>query len=149
MFRHKQEAIIQSSEIDGEPPLPRYPGVARKVDPERVWVGYRPGGKSVVGHSPVSTGKRRLLHLQERCRPKTLSSTSRTKMTTVSDGHSEGPERFLSVAWPTGVQILVFFCSSVPVVLFDTPGITRLNNPRDLQVSVATGFCRVLIFVSS
>ena len=34
---------------------------------------------------------------------------------------------FLSVAWPTGVQLLVFFCSSVPVVLFDTPGISRLN----------------------
>ena len=32
---------------------------------------------------------------------------------------------FLSVAWPTGVQLLVFFCSSVPLVLFDTPGITR------------------------
>ena len=32
---------------------------------------------------------------------------------------------FLSVAWPTGVQLLVFFCSSVPVVLFDTPGISR------------------------
>ena len=29
---------------------------------------------------------------------------------------------FLSVAWPTGVQLLVFFCSSVPVVLFGTPG---------------------------
>ena len=27
------------------------------------------------------------------------------------------------VAWPTGVQLLVFFCSSVPVVLFDTPGV--------------------------
>ena len=29
---------------------------------------------------------------------------------------------FLSVAWPTGVQLLVFFCSSVPVVLFGNPG---------------------------
>ena len=29
---------------------------------------------------------------------------------------------FLSVAWPTGVQLLVFFGSTVPVVLFDTPG---------------------------
>ena len=36
-----------------------------------------------------------------------------------------GPDFFLSVAWPTGVQLLVFFCSSVPVVLFDTPGISR------------------------
>ena len=35
---------------------------------------------------------------------------------------------FLSVAWPTGVQLLVFFCSSVPVVLFDTPGISRCRS---------------------
>ena len=40
---------------------------------------------------------------------------------------------FLSVAWPTGVQLLVFFCSSVPVVLFDTPGISRC---RSQHVSV-------------
>ena len=35
---------------------------------------------------------------------------------------------FLSVAWPTGVQLLVFFCSSAPVVLFDTPGISRCRS---------------------
>ena len=29
----------------------------------------------------------------------------------------------------TGVQLLVFFCSSVPVVLFDTPGISRCRSP--------------------
>ena len=40
---------------------------------------------------------------------------------------------FLSVAWPTGVQLLVFFCSSVPVVLFDIPGISRC---RSQHVSV-------------
>ena len=40
---------------------------------------------------------------------------------------------FLSVAWPTGVQLLVFFCYSVPVVLFDTPGISRC---RSQHVSV-------------
>ena len=34
----------------------------------------------------------------------------------------------LSVAWPTGVQLLVFFCSSVPVVLFDTPWISRCRS---------------------
>ena len=34
----------------------------------------------------------------------------------------------LSVAWPTGVHLLVFFCSSVPVVLFDTPGISRCRS---------------------
>ena len=35
---------------------------------------------------------------------------------------------FMSVAWPTGVQLLVFFCSSVPVVLFDTQGISRCRS---------------------
>ena len=35
--------------------------------------------------------------------------------------------------WPTGVQLLVFFCSSVPVVLFDAPGISRC---RSKHVSV-------------
>ena len=40
---------------------------------------------------------------------------------------------FFAVAWPTGVQLLVFFCSSVPVVLFDTPGISRC---RSQHVSV-------------
>ena len=45
---------------------------------------------------------------------------------------------YLSVAWPIGVQLLVFFCSSVPVVLFDIP-----------EISVVTRFCRVLIFASS
>ena len=37
-------------------------------------------------------------------------------------------QAFLSVAWPTGVQLLVFFCSSVPVVLFGTPGISRCRS---------------------
>ena len=40
---------------------------------------------------------------------------------------------FLSVAWPAGVQLLVFFCSGVPVVLFGTPGISRC---RSQHVSV-------------
>ena len=39
----------------------------------------------------------------------------------------------MSVAWPIGVQLLVFFCSSVPVVLFDTSGISRC---RSQHVSV-------------
>ena len=38
--------------------------------------------------------------------------------------HLVGAGAFLSVAWPTGVQLLVFSCSSCPVVLFDTPGIS-------------------------
>ena len=40
-------------------------------------------------------------------------------------GFSLVPELFLSVALPTGLQLLVFVCSSVPVVLFHTPGISR------------------------
>ena len=43
----------------------------------------------------------------------------------------------MSVAWPTGVQLLVFFCSSVPVVLFDTSGISRC---RSQHVSVESSF---------
>ena len=35
---------------------------------------------------------------------------------------------FLSVAWPTGAQLLVFFRSSVPVVVFNTPGISRCRS---------------------
>ena len=30
----------------------------------------------------------------------------------------------MSVAWPAGVRMLVFFCSGVPVVLFGAPGIS-------------------------
>ena len=37
----------------------------------------------------------------------------------------------------TGVQLLVLFCSSVPVVLFDTPGISRC---RSQHVSVESSF---------
>ena len=44
-----------------------------------------------------------------------------------------GAGAILSVAWPTGVQLLVFFCCSVSVVLFDTPGISRC---RSQHVSV-------------
>ena len=37
----------------------------------------------------------------------------------------------MSVAWPTGVQLLVFFCSSVPVVFFGTLGISGcLSSPH-------------------
>ena len=32
---------------------------------------------------------------------------------------------FLSVAWPIGVKMLVFFCSSVPVVLFNIQVVDR------------------------
>ena len=50
----------------------------------------------------------------------------------------------MSVAWPTGVQLLVFFCSSVPVVLFDTlgsPGVGRntfLSSPH---------LCFIIVFI--
>ena len=38
-----------------------------------------------------------------------------------------------------GVQLLVFFCSSVSVVLFDTPGISRcLSSPH---------LCFIIVFI--
>ena len=43
------------------------------------------------------------------------------------------------VAWPTGVQLLVFFCSSIPVVLIDTTGISRC---RSQHVSVESSSLR-------
>ena len=45
-----------------------------------------------------------------------------------------------SVAWPTGVQLLVFFCSSVPVVLFDTPGISRCRSQHVVSVESSSLF---------
>ena len=47
---------------------------------------------------------------------------------------------FLSVAWPTGVQLLVFFCSSVPVVLFDTPGISACRSQHVVSVESSSFF---------
>ena len=34
----------------------------------------------------------------------------------------------LSVAWLFGVQLVVFFCSGISVLLLDTPGISRCHN---------------------
>ena len=47
---------------------------------------------------------------------------------------------FLSVAWPTRVQLLAFFCSSVPVVLFDTPGISKCRSQHVVSVESSTSF---------
>ena len=44
----------------------------------------------------------------------------------------------------TGVQLLVFFCSSVPVVLFDTPGISRC---RSQHVSVESSLLHHSIYL--
>ena len=50
----------------------------------------------------------------------------------------------MSVAWPTGFQLLVFFCSSVPVVLFEpqgSPGVGRntfLSSPH---------LCFIIVFI--
>ena len=38
-----------------------------------------------------------------------------------------GPE-LSSVAWPTGAQLIIFFCFRFSVVLFDRPGISILHN---------------------
>ena len=47
---------------------------------------------------------------------------------------------FLYVAWPTGVQLLVFFCSSVPVVLFDTRGISKCRSQHIISVEPSSLF---------
>ena len=52
---------------------------------------------------------------------------------------------FLSVVWPTGVQLLVFFCSGVPVVLFDTPGIPRCRSQHLFQSS--PHLCFIIVFI--
>ena len=55
-----------------------------------------------------------------------------------------GTGAFLSVAWSTGVQLLVFFCSSLSVVLFDSqgsPGVGRntfLSSPH---------LCFIIVFI--
>ena len=49
-----------------------------------------------------------------------------------------GPELFCLLLGPPGFQLLVFFCSSVPVVLFDTSGISRCRSQH--VVSVKSSF---------
>ena len=51
-----------------------------------------------------------------------------------------GTEAFLSVARPTGVQLLVFICSSVPLLLFDTPGISRCRSQQVVSVESSSLF---------
>ena len=51
----------------------------------------------------------------------------------------------MSVAGPTGVQLLVFFCFSVPFVLFDTPGISRCRLQHDVCVESSSFFIIVCI----
>ena len=48
--------------------------------------------------------------------------------------------RFLSVACPTWVQLLFFFCSSVPVVLFDIPGISSCRSQHVVSVETPSLF---------
>ena len=42
----------------------------------------------------------------------------------------------MSVSRPIGVQLVIFICSSVPVVLFDIPGISRFLNTLLLLVLI-------------
>ena len=46
-----------------------------------------------------------------------------------------------SVAWSTGVQLIIFFCFRFSVVLFHRPGISIRNATHCI--------CRVLVFASS
>ena len=56
-----------------------------------------------------------------------------------------GAGAFLPVAWPTRLQLLVFFCSSVSVVLFDTPGISRCRSQHVILSSPHVYFTIELI----
>ena len=56
-----------------------------------------------------------------------------------------GPERFLSIAWPPEVQLLVFLCFSVPVVLFDTQGISRVG--RYTLFLLFPYLCFIIVFI--
>ena len=51
-----------------------------------------------------------------------------------------GAGAFLSVAWPTGVQLLFFFCFSVPLVLFITPGISKCRSQHVVSVESSSLF---------
>ena len=51
-----------------------------------------------------------------------------------------GAGDFLSFTWPTGVQLLVFLCSSVPAVLFDSPGISRCRSQHVISVEFSPLF---------
>ena len=63
VLSHKQEAILQNSEIEGPsikfPPDPRNSG---EVDAEKVRLGCRSSGSPLTGHRQISATKRRLLH---------------------------------------------------------------------------------------
>ena len=39
-----------------------------------------------------------------------------------------GSELALSLAWFSGAQLIVFFCSGISVVLFNSPGISKCHN---------------------
>ena len=45
-----------------------------------------------------------------------------------------GPELFCILLGPPGLNCFFFFCSSVPVVLFDTPGISRGRSQHFVSV---------------
>ena len=50
---------------------------------------------------------------------------------------------FLSVAWPTGIQLLVFFCSSVPVVLSIPQGFQGVGRNTFLS---SPHLCFIIVF---
>ena len=64
---------------------------------------------------------------------------------------NDGPDikLFILVGWGrsffclllgTGLQLLVFFCPSVPVVLFDTPGLSRYRSQHVVSVQSSSLF---------
>ena len=70
VLRHKQEAILQNSEIEGgdgsgggaQSSFPHDPRHSGEVDAERVRLGCRSSGSPLAEHRQISATKRRLLH---------------------------------------------------------------------------------------
>ena len=60
--------------------------------------------------------------------------------TTKAIQHLSSGKALGSDAWPTRVKLLVFICSSVPVVLFDTPGISRCRSQHVVSVQSSSLF---------
>ena len=61
VLRHKQEAILQNSEIKGALNL-AFPTIQETLDAERVRLGCSSSGSPLAGHRQISANKRWVLH---------------------------------------------------------------------------------------
>ena len=62
LLRHKQEAILQKSEIKGALSFPKDPRKTREKDTERVRLGVRSGTDPLARHCQISASSGRVLH---------------------------------------------------------------------------------------